>query len=47
MSNLPQSIFAVVHDPALQFIAVSCIITFGILLTIAIWRYRKNKIPKL
>ena len=47
VSNLPQSIFAVVHDPALQFIAVACIITFGVLLTIAIWRYRKNKVPKL
>ncbi len=47
VSNLPQSIFAVVHDPALQFIAVACLITFGIFLTIAIWRYRKNKVPKL
>jgi DNA-binding transcriptional ArsR family regulator len=47
VSNLPQSIFAVVHDPALQFIAVACIITFGVLLTIAVWRYRKNKVPKL
>ncbi|UCF49878.1 MAG: winged helix-turn-helix transcriptional regulator [Thermoplasmatales archaeon] len=47
VSSIPQSIFAVVHDPALQFIAVACIITFGILLTITIWRYSKNKIPKL
>jgi len=47
ISSLPQSIFAVVHDPALQFIAIVFIITFGILLTVAVWRFRKNKIPKL
>ncbi|KYK23450.1 hypothetical protein AYK21_02545 [Thermoplasmatales archaeon SG8-52-2] len=45
--NLPQSIFAIVHDPALQFIAIAFISAFCVLLTIAIWRYRKNKIPKL
>ncbi len=46
-SSLPESIFAVIHDPALQFIAIAFIITFGILFTVAIWRYRKNKVPKL
>ncbi len=47
ISSLPQSIFAVVHDPALQFIAIAFIVTFGILFTMALWRFRKNKIPKL
>lgn len=46
-SSLPQSIFAIVHDPALQFIAIACIIIFGILFTIGVWRLYKNKIPKL
>jgi len=46
-TGLPESIFAVVHDPALQFIAIAFITSFIVLLTIAVWRYRKNKIPKL
>ena len=39
--------FAIVHDPAFQWIGITCIIVFVILLTISIWRYQKNKIPKL
>jgi len=46
-SNLPQTIYAIIHDPALQFIAIACIIIFGILFTIGIWRLYKNKTPKL
>ena len=45
--GLSQSIFAVVHDPALQFIAFSFIIAFCVLLTISVWRFRKNKTQKL
>lgn len=37
----------VIHDPVLQWIGVTCIIIFGILLAISIWRYQKNKVPKL
>jgi DNA-binding transcriptional ArsR family regulator len=47
LSSIPNSLFAVVHDPALQFIATAFIVAFGILLTIAVWRYQKNKIQKL
>jgi hypothetical protein len=43
----PDSILAIVHDPALQFIAIAFISAFCILFTIAFWRYRKNKVPKL
>jgi len=39
--------FAVVHDPAFQWIGITCIIISVILLTISIWRYQKNKVPKL
>ena len=45
--GFPESIVAIVHDPALQFIAFAFITAFCVLLTIAFWRYRKNKIPKL
>ncbi|KYK30467.1 MAG: hypothetical protein AYK22_03850 [Thermoplasmatales archaeon SG8-52-3] len=47
ISSIPESIIAVVHDPAMQFLAIVCIITFSILLIISLWRYSKNKIPKL
>ena len=30
-SSLPQSILAIVHDPALQFIAIACIIGLGVM----------------
>lgn len=46
-SNVPPSVLAIVHDPALQFIAIAFIIIFTILFTIGVWRYRKNKKPKL
>jgi DNA-binding transcriptional ArsR family regulator len=45
--GLPESILAVVHDPALQFISIAFISAFCVLLTITFWRYHKNKIPKL
>ena len=47
VSALSESIFAVVHDPALQFMAIVCIVTFTALLIISLWRYSKNKIQKL
>jgi len=46
-SNVPGSMLAVVHDPALQQIAIVCLVIFGILLSIGIWRLWKNKKPKL
>jgi len=46
-SNVPPSMLAIVHDPALQFIAIVFIIIFAILFTIGVWRYQKNKKPKL
>jgi len=46
-SNVPPSMFAVVHDPALQTIAVICIVVFAVLLCFGIWRLRKNRKSKL
>ena len=45
-SNVPSEMIAVVHDPALQYIAIGCIIIFTILLSVGIWRFYKNKKPK-
>jgi DNA-binding transcriptional ArsR family regulator len=45
-ANIPSEMVAVVHDPALQYIAVGCVIIFTILLSIGIWRIYKNKKPK-
>jgi len=44
--NIPSEMIAVVHDPALQYITVGCIIIFVILLSIGIWRLKKSKTPK-
>ena len=46
-SNVPTEMIAIVHDPALQYIAVGCIIIFSILFSVGIWRLLKNKKPKL
>lgn len=46
-SNVPSHMLAYVHDPALQWIAVACIIVAGILLSFGIWRYWKNRKPQL
>ena len=46
-SNVPPSMFAVVHDPALQTIAVICIVVFAVLLCFGIWRLKKNRKAKL
>jgi len=35
------------QDPIFLYIAIACFILFTIVLAIALWRYRKNKIPKL
>lgn len=45
--SVPSSMFAVVHDPALSWIAVACIVIAVVLFSIAIWRLLKNKTPKL
>lgn len=41
------TIFAVFHDPYLQYIAIICITLFLIFLVIGIWGLHKNKTPKL
>jgi DNA-binding transcriptional ArsR family regulator len=46
-SNVPSHMVATVHDPALQWIAVTCIIIFTVLLCVSIWRFRKNRKSKL
>jgi hypothetical protein len=45
--NVPSHMVAVVHDPAFQWIAITCIVVFGFLISISIWRYWKNKKSKL
>jgi len=47
IGNIPSEMIAIVHDPALQYIAIGCIIIFLTLLSIGIWRLYKNKEPKL
>jgi DNA-binding transcriptional ArsR family regulator len=47
LCNVPSQMIAIVHDPALQYIAIACIIIFSILLSIGIWRLYKNKKSKL
>ncbi len=46
-SSVTVSQIGVLHDPALQWIAIACLVIFAILLTIGIWRLRKNKTPKI
>jgi DNA-binding transcriptional ArsR family regulator len=46
-SNIPTEMIAIVHDPALQYVAIGCIIIFSILFSIGVWRLLKNKKPKL
>lgn len=46
-SGVPSSLIAIVHDPALQQVAIACLIIFGILFSIGIWRLWKNKKPML
>lgn len=47
VSNVPSHMVGYVHDPALQWIAVACIIIAGVLLSIGIWRYWKNRKPRI
>jgi len=46
-ANVPSSMVAIIHDPNLQIIAITCIIIAGVILSFAVWRYWKNKKPKL
>lgn len=47
VASSQSSMVAIAHDPALQTIAIVCLIIFGALLSIGIWRLWKNKTPKL
>ena len=38
-----QTVPTVAHDPILQQVAIICLIIFGVLLIIGIWRHKKNK----
>lgn len=37
----------VLHDPILQWVCIACFIMFAVLLTVSIWRYKKNRVCKL
>ena len=45
-SNVPPSQILTWYDPSLQWVAIACLIIFGILLSIGIWRLWKNWKPK-
>ena len=47
VANIPSTMYAVIHDPAIQWIGIICLAIFGILLAVSIWKYNKNKKPKL
>ena len=46
-STVESSMVAIAHDPAFQWIGVICIAIFCVLLSVAVWRLWKNRIPKL
>lgn len=41
------AIDALYQDPAFFYIALTCFAIFAVVLCVSIWRYRKNKTPKL
>ena len=47
VANVQSTMYAIIHDPALQWIGIICLALFGILLAVSIWKYNKNKKPKL
>ena len=46
-SNGQEGFFGVSPEPIFLYIAIACFIIFTIILAVSIWRYKKNKIPKL
>ena len=47
VGNVPSSMVAIFYDPTLQYIAIACIAIAIIVCSFAIWRYYKNRKPKL
>jgi len=47
VTNIPQSLIAIYHDPNVQAIAIILFAVCGILISIGIWRLWKNKKQKL
>jgi len=43
VSNVPQEMIATFHDPALQQLAIICIVIFSILICVSIWWFWKNR----
>jgi len=46
-ADTPSSMVAIVHDPALQQIAIACIVIFSVLICFSAWKLWKNKNQKL
>jgi len=46
-SSVTISKIGVLHDPAVQWVAITCLVIFAVLLIIGIWRLRKNKTLKI
>ena len=46
-SSVPESMVAVVHDPAFQYIAIACIAIFSVLICYSVYKLYKNRKPKL
>jgi DNA-binding transcriptional ArsR family regulator len=47
VTNVPQSLIAIYHDPNIQIIAIALFTICGILVSIGFWRIWKNKKQKL
>jgi len=39
--------FSTGQNPIFLYFAIVCLTLFSVLMVVSIWRYRKNKIPKL
>ena len=46
-ADVPSSMVAIVHDPALQYIAIACIVIFSVLICFSVWRLWKSRAQKL
>ena len=46
-ADAPSSMVAIVHDPALQHIAIACIAIFSVLICFSVWRLWKSRAQKL
>ena len=46
-SPIVPDMVAVVQDSTLLYFSIACLAFFGVSFTLSVWRYKKNKQPKL